>query len=89
MPAARAGHSRFVRIGLLVTARAVQARNALTFWPPDDVSKVAVAVIALLRIVRRGVTVETWGSSQHGIVMLPFAQPHSPRCLSNDRVAMQ
>ena len=67
----RAGHTCRVCIHGLMTSGASQSRNSDAEWTSNDVGKVTMPVIALLRITPRCVAVDTARMSQHGIDLLP------------------
>jgi hypothetical protein len=54
-----------------MTGSTVQARHALATWPAHDVEQMTVPVVALLRIVRGRVAIDTARGGQHGIDLLP------------------
>lgn len=58
VPTVSTGNSGTVGIRRLMTTRTIQSRHTSAFWTSNDVCKVTVAIISLLRIVRRGVTVD-------------------------------
>jgi len=60
-----AGNTGAVRVGFLMAACAVQTGNAFAFRTTHDIRDVTVPVVALLRIVRGGVTVDAARMSQH------------------------
>src|SRR2546421_3715699 len=74
MPALRARHAGAVGVGGLMARGAIQAGHALTLGAADDVGEVSVSVVALLRIVRRGVAVDTARVSQNRVDLLPRGQ---------------
>src|SRR2546426_6028518 len=58
MPVMGAGNSRAVCVGSLVARDTLQCRYTFADWAAHHVGEMAVPVIALLRIVRRGVAVD-------------------------------
>ena len=58
MPVMSAGQSRAVGIRLLMTTRTIQSGYALAFWTTNDVGEMSVAIIALLRVIRRRMAVD-------------------------------
>src|SRR5262252_8729074 len=87
MPVGAAGHARALGIRFVMTAHAVQSCNALASRTTDDVGEVAVAIIALLWIIRGGVTVQAAGANQYRIDLLPRSQSVSVTCAGTFRVA--
>lgn len=61
MPVVRTGNARAVCIRALMTRGAVQAGHAFASGAADHVKQMAVAVVALLRIVRGGVATNATG----------------------------
>src|ERR1700749_3829994 len=71
MPVVPAGDARAVRVALLMTGHAVERGNAVAFAAAHDVREVAVAVVALLRVVRRRVAVDAARVREHRIDLPP------------------
>jgi hypothetical protein len=71
MPVGPAGHSRAVCIRTLMARGALQRRNALTLRPTDDVRKMAMPVIALLRIIGGRMTIYAAWRCQNRVDLLP------------------
>jgi hypothetical protein len=61
MPVLAAGNARAIRVGALMTSSAVQRRHAFAFGASDNVKRMAVPVIALLRILGGGVAIDATG----------------------------
>ena len=80
MPVVRAGNAGGVGIGRLMTGSTVQAGHTCAFRPPDDIEQVRMPVIPLLRIVRRGVAIDTTGIGQDGVNLLPSCEASFTRC---------
>ena len=74
MPVVRTGNACAVCIRALMACRAIQRWHALAFRAANDVEEMAVAVIALLWIIRRGMAVNATGVRQHGIDVLPSSK---------------
>src|SRR5580692_114596 len=74
MPVLRTRNARVVCIRPLMARRAIQRRHALALRAANDVEQMAVAVIALLWIIRRGMAVNATGVRQHGINVLPSSK---------------
>jgi hypothetical protein len=67
----RAGESCRVCIRALMAGGALQRRNALTLRPADDVRKMAMPVITLLRIIGGRMTIYAAWRSQNRVDLLP------------------
>src|SRR5713226_9355130 len=78
MPVATAGHSRALGICRLVTANTVQSRHALAFWSTNDIGEMTMAIITLLRIIRRCMTIYAARRSQDRVNLLPRRQAVGP-----------
>ena len=65
VPVVTAGHTRAVGIRLLMTTRAIQTGNTFAARSTNNIRDVSVAIVALLRIICRGVTVNTARMGQH------------------------
>src|SRR5258707_13148554 len=74
MPVATAGHSSALGICRLVTANTVQSRNAVAFWSANDIGEMTMAIITLLRIIRRCMTIYAARRSQDRVNLLPCRQ---------------
>src|SRR5204863_4444242 len=77
VPVVPARSSGAVSIRFLMTAHAIQPRHTLAGGATNDVGKVTVTIITLLRIVRRRVTVDTTRRRQHRIDLLLRGEPVS------------
>lgn len=71
MPIMAAGYSGAVCVGFLVTRNALQRWNAMAAWPAHHIREMAVAIVSLLGIVRRGVAVDAARMRHNGIDMPP------------------
>lgn len=69
MPAGCPRYSSGIRVLFLMTARAVQSCHALALRTPNDVGKMTVSIVALLRIIAGRVTVDA------PLVHRPFLVP--------------
>src|SRR6266850_7761339 len=78
MPVATAGHSSALGICRLVTANTVQSRNAVAFWSANDIGEMTMAIITLLRIIRRCMTIYAARRSQDRVDLLPCRQAVGP-----------
>ena len=58
IPVMPAWHAGAVRITFLMTRRAVQRRDAFAFRTTHDIGKVTPAIVALLRIICRRMTID-------------------------------
>src|SRR5690242_2886127 len=58
VPAFCAWHTRAIRVGRLMTRRALQRRNAFALRPAHDIELMAMAIIALLRMITGSVAVD-------------------------------
>src|SRR6266850_660743 len=74
MPVATAGHSSALGICRLVTANTVQSRNAVAFWSANDIGEMTMAIITLLWIIRRCMTIYAARRSQDRVNLLPRRQ---------------
>ncbi len=79
VPAAGAGNAGGVGVGLLVTAHALQRRDALAFRAPDHVGEMAMTIVPLLRVVRRRMAVDAARMRQDRVDLAPGRQPLHPR----------
>ena len=61
MPVMRTGDSGAVCVGFLMAGNALQRRNAFAGWAADHIGEMPVPVIALLRIVGGGMTINATG----------------------------
>src|SRR6266498_4325928 len=75
VPIVSARDAGAVGVFLLVAACTIQSGNAFAFRTTDDVSEMTVAIVALLRIICRRVTVDAARRSQDRIDLLPCSQP--------------
>src|SRR5258707_12041250 len=82
MPVATAGHSSALGICRLVTANTVQSRHAFPFWSANDIGEMTMAIITLLRIIRRCETIYATGRSQNRVNLLPRRQSIEPSPLA-------
>ena len=71
MPVVAAGHSGAVGIRRLMARGAIQRDDTLVLRASNDVRKVAMTIIALLRIIRRGVAVDAAGIREDRIDLVP------------------
>jgi hypothetical protein len=71
VPVVTAGYTRAVGVRLLMTTGAIQTRHAFAFWSTHDVRDVTVSIVALLRIVGGGVTVNAARRRQDGVHLVP------------------
>src|SRR5689334_43112 len=78
MPVATAGHSCALGICRLVTANTVQSRNAFAFRSANDIGEMTMAIITLLRIIRRCMTIYAARRSQDRVNLLPRRQAIGP-----------
>src|SRR5690242_18569616 len=78
MPVATAGHASALGICRLVTANTVQSRHALAFWSTNHIGEMMMAIITLLRIIRRCMTIYAAGGSQDRVNLLPCRQAVGP-----------
>jgi len=58
VPVVTTGNARAVGVCFLMTTGAIQTRNAFAFRTAHDIRDVPVSIVALLWIVRGGVTVD-------------------------------
>jgi hypothetical protein len=65
MPIVTAGNTSAIGVGFLMATGAVQTGNAFAFRTTHDIRDVTTPVVALLRIVSGGVTVDAARMSQH------------------------
>src|SRR6266404_9943269 len=74
MPAWSAGNTCTVSISRLMTGGALQGSDAVPVRPANDVEKVAVTVVSLLRIGRCSVAVDATRAGHHRVELLPGSQ---------------
>src|SRR6266404_4115098 len=74
MPVVAAGHSSALGICRLVAANTVQSRHAFAFWSANDIGEMTMAIITLLRIISRCMTIYAAGRSEDRINLLPCRQ---------------
>jgi hypothetical protein len=58
MPAVCTGNAGRVGVDFMMTTSAAECRDSLSLRTPDDVCKMPTAIVAMLWIVRRRVTVD-------------------------------
>ena len=73
-----AGNSR-AGVGFLMTRRTVQGGNTFAFRTAHHIGKMTMAIVTLLRVIRRGVTVNAAWMRQNGIDLLPRDKAVRPR----------
>src|SRR5258706_9359224 len=78
MPVVSTGYAGAVGVCRLVTANTVQSRHAFAFWSANDIGEMTMAIITLLRIIRRCMTIYTTGRSQDRVNLLPRRQAVGP-----------
>ena len=71
MPVVPAGDAGAVGVGLLMAACTIQPGHAFAFRAAHDVGKVTTPVVALLRVICGGVTVDAARVGQDRIDLLP------------------
>src|SRR6266481_7239299 len=89
MPVATAGHSSALGICRLVTANTVQSRNAVAFWSANDIGKMMMTIITLLRIISRCMTIYAARRSQDRVNLLPRRQAVGPGFSSLEIIAAE
>ena len=74
MPILAAGHAGAVGVHRLMARPAVESSHAFVLRAANDIGKVAMPVISLLRIVGRGMTVDAARACEYRIDLLPGCQ---------------
>ena len=82
MPPRRSWHAGAVGIDPLVTGGAREGGNAHACLTAHDIETMTVPVVALLRIVRGGVTVDAAWMGEDRIHLPPGGEAFGARCLS-------
>jgi hypothetical protein len=65
MPIVTAWHTGGIRVFLLMAGRAIQSSHAFAIRTSYHVRKMPVTIVPLLRVVRRGVTVNAAREGEH------------------------
>src|SRR6266852_7112999 len=78
MPVAPTGYAGAVGVCRLVSANTVERRHAFAFWTANDIGEMTMAIITLLRIIRRCMTIYAARRSQDRVNLLPRRQAVGP-----------
>src|SRR6266404_4438999 len=74
MPVVSTGYAGAVGVCRLVAANTVERRHTFAFWSTNDIGEMTMAIITLLRIIRRCMTIYAAGRSQGRVNFLPCRQ---------------